>query len=493
MIRYLLTDKAGAFRSERRTWRLLLMMLVAAVLQSCATYGRHAVDMRDGLLSGKPDLALAVAEEKDPEQKEVISSLNKGMLRRINHKYDASNQAFEVAKQEIEQLYGVSVTENLAAVTINETLRGYEGDRYEQLLLHAYMAMNYIQLGDVDAARVEMLQADVKMREWGEDEEDDAFVRYLAGLVYEALGEYDEALISYRKAYRVYKEKGGSEYPPTPLNLKKDLLRLTAKLGLWNEYRQFKKTFGLKHYKPPKASKKYGELVVILNNGLAPIRSETSIQIWSDEVQKNLRIAFPTYRTPKARLNRARISVETMQAGFETVEDVDALARHALEQAMPGILARATARAVVKYNTQHSAENESALAGFLMTVTNMVTERADTRSWTTLPEEIQLQRLRLPVGRHRVTIDILNDAGYTIDSMAEEVEIKPGRLSFLIHHWIAPVVKPKSTHEIAGNVAAGSPATKHDDTDGSGEDDSKEEEGAGSDESGGSSIFDMFK
>ena len=458
--------------------RLLILATLAAGIQSCATYGHHAVDMRDSLLSGQPEQSLAIAEQKDPEQKEVISSLNKGMLRRINGRFSASNQAFEVAKQEIEKLYGVSVTENLAAVTINETLRGYEGDRYEQLLLHAYMAMNYIQLGDFDAARVEMLQADVKMREWGNEEEDDAFVRYLAGLVYEALGEYDEALISYRKAYRVYSEKGGSEYPSTPLNLKKDLLRMTAKLGLWNEYKQFKKTFGLKNYKPPKASSKYGDLVIILNNGLAPIRSETSIQLWSPEVQQNLRIAFPTYRAPKRKLNPARISVDTLQAGFETVEDVDALARHALEQAMPGIMARATARAVVKYNTQHSAQNESALAGFLMTVTNMVTERADTRSWTTLPEEIQLQRLRLPVGRHRVSIDIVNAAGYTVDSMTQEVEIKPGRLSFLIRHWIAPVVKPKQT------VAAG-----NDEKSGDEEETQKEN----TDESGSSSLFDLFK
>ena len=126
--------------------KLALILLCGLLLQSCASYSSHATSMRDGLLQGRPDLSLSMAEQKDPDQKEVISSLDKGMLRRINNDFSGSNQILEVAKQEIAQLYGTSITENLAAVTINETLRGYEGDRYEQLLLHAYMAMNYIQL-----------------------------------------------------------------------------------------------------------------------------------------------------------------------------------------------------------------------------------------------------------------------------------------------------------------------------------------------------------
>ena len=346
--------------------KLVLILLGGVLLQSCASYASHATSMRDGLLQGKPDLSLAIAEQEDPDQKEVISSLDKGMLRRINNDFSGSNQILEVAKQEIEQLYGVSITENLAAVTINETLRGYEGDRYEQLLLHAYMAMNYIQLGQLDGARVEMLQANVKMMEWGDEPEEDAFLRYLEGIIYESLGENDSALISYRKAYIVYKEKGGSQYPFATTGLKQDLLRLLAWQGLWSEYKSYKKEFNMTDYKPVEASEKFGELVVILNNGLAPIRSEVSIPIFSTEVQQNLRVSFPAYKQQKTRLYVPRIHVNNEHYSMETVEDVDALARYSLEQAMPGIMARAIARAVVKYNTQHTAQDQSGLSGFLM-------------------------------------------------------------------------------------------------------------------------------
>jgi len=421
--------------------KLVLILLSGASLQSCASYANHATSMRDGLLQGKPHVSLTIAEKKDAGQKEVISSLDKGMLRRINDDFSGSNQIFEVAKQEIEQLYGISITENLAALAINETLRGYEGDRYEQLLLHAYMAMNYIQLGQLDGARVEMLQANVKMMEWGDEPEEDAFLRYLEGIIYESLGELDSALISYRKAYTAYKEKGGYQYLAASLGLKKDLLRLLAWQGLWSEYKSYKKEFNMVDYKPVKASKKMGELVVILNNGLAPIRNEAVISIFSTEVQQNLRVAFPVYRQQRKRLSVPDIHVNNKQYSMETVEDVDALARYSLEQAMPGIMLRAMARAVVKYNSQHSAQKNSDLAGLLMTLTNLVTERADTRSWTTLPQQIELRRILLPVGEHNVQIKMQNAGGQIIDVIDEKVTIRSRQSSFLIKHWVAPATE----------------------------------------------------
>ena len=418
----------------------VLMLCTIITLQSCASYGMHAAGMRDGLLSGRAEISLAIAEKKDPEQKQVIASLDKGMLRRMNNDFTGSNQILERAKQEIEQLYGFSISENLAAVMVNETFRGYQGDRYEQLLLHAYMAMNYIQTNQIDGARVEMLQANVKMMEWGDEPEEDAFVRYLEGIIYESLGELDSALISYRKAYTVYKEKGGSTYPVAPQTLKKDLLRLLAWQGLWSEHNTYKKEFNMEDFKPAKASKDFGELVVIVNNGLAPIRSEAVIPIFSSEVQQNLRVAFPVYKEQKKRLYEPLVNVSGKQYMTETVEDVDALARYSLQKAMPGIMLRATARAIVKYNTQHSAaKDENALAGLLMTLTNLISERADTRSWTTLPSEVELQRILLPVGEHQLQIQMLNSAGQVVDVIDETVAIKPKQTSFVIKSWVAPV------------------------------------------------------
>ena len=78
-----------------------------------------------------------------------------------------------------------------------------------------------------------------------------------------------------------------------------------------------------------------------------------------------------------------------------------------------------------------------------MTMTNLITERADTRSWTTLPQEIQLQRIPLAAGDHLVKIHMHNSAGQVVDVIEETVSIRPGQTGFLIRHWNAPVVKTK--------------------------------------------------
>ena len=422
----------------------IVLALFALYLGGCATYSKQATSMRDNLLTGRADLARVTAEEKDENQNDVLACLNKGMLRRMTDDYASSNQIFEIAKQEMESLYGISITDAAASLTINDAVRDYKGDRYEQILLHAYMAMNYLQLGELDSARVEILQADVKMMEWGEQPDEDPFVRYFAGMIYEALGEDDQALVSYRKARDVYIATGNEQLLEVPVMLKKDLLRLLALQGLWDEYNSLKAEFGLANFKPAKVSGDSGELIVILNNGLAPIRTETSIMTFSSEVQSTVRVAFPVYKTEAPPANKARLNISGKLIDLETVENIDSLARHALDDDMPLVMTRAVARAVVKYQSQKHAQDQHALAGFLLTVTNLATERADTRSWTTLPREIQMARVMLPAGQQQVSIEIVNAAGKVIDTIDAGVNILPRQRSFITRHWIAPI--PVKTH-----------------------------------------------
>jgi len=407
--------------------------------------------MRDSLLAGRSDLARMAAEEQDQDQNDVLASLNKGMLRRMTGDYAGSNQVFEVAKQQIGLLYGVSVTDTATSITISDVTRDYKGARYEQILLHAFMAMNYLQLGQLDAARVEILQADVKMREWAQQSDEDPFVRYLSGIIFEALGEYDQALVAYRKARGIYLATYNEHQLAVPSFLKMDLLRLSAMLGLSDEYQRLKSEFGMAGFEPEQDASASGELIVILSNGLAPIKSESAIMTFSSEIQGNVRVALPVYRYDAKPARKSRVNIGGELVQLEAVENVDRLARRALEEAMPGIMARAVTRAVVKYQSQKAAQDHNDLAGLLLTLTNLVTERADTRSWTTLPQEIQLARVRLPPGRHQVSIEIINAAGGVIDSIDTPVTVQPGRLEFLTRHWVAPITERGSLTRINTN------------------------------------------
>jgi hypothetical protein len=432
-------DKLRANGINQKVLKFVLLSSLTLIIGGCASYGQKAGNIRNDMFAGKIGQALAAAEKEDQAEEDVLASMNKGILRRMVNDYKGSNHILEIAKGHIEGLHGVSVTEQLGAVVVNDTLRSFSGDRYEQVLLHAYMAMNYIQMNDMDAARVEILQADVKMQEWGDQPEEDPFVRYLSGMIYEALGERDQAIVAYRQAKEVYQSTLEKQKVGVPRVLKKDLLRSLSAEGLWDEYKNLKKGFGLKKFRPRKPAKNSGELIVILSNGLAPVRGENSIMTFSDEMGDTLKIALPTYPYGPDRLHKARLVANGATVLLETVEDIDSLARRALEDDIPLITARALARAVVKHKTQGEAEERGGpLAGFLATIVNVVTERADTRSWTTLPQEIQMARIFLPSGPQRIRIDMINGSGATVDTIEEVVDVRPGQIAFVTKHWTSP-------------------------------------------------------
>lgn len=416
---------------------VIAAILCIVMLQGCATHAQKTADMRQLLQQGRPDMALKQLE-KDAGTDEVLGNMNRGILRRMNHDYEGSNQAFEAAKRRIEALYATSITEQAGAVIINDETISFDGDRYEQVLIHAYKALNYIALGALDSARVEILQSDVKMMEWGETPEEDPFVRYLSGIVFEALGEKDDALISYRKAVQVYRNSKQRHGLAVPNQLKQDLLRLLADLRLWNEYKQYQREFGMTGWKPP-STKGMGELIVIMNNGLAPQRDQNVFQTWSHEMSLNIRVAVPHYPYPPAYVNQVKLYADSDSRFLETVENIDGLARASLEAEMPLITTRAIARAVVKKKTEKEAgERGNGLMQLALLVVNTATEIADTRCWNTLPQEIQLGRLLLPAGSHDVRMDVINRAGVVVDSYHIPVTIREGSKTFLSEHWIAP-------------------------------------------------------
>ncbi|HSM09342.1 MAG TPA: hypothetical protein VLA33_10035 [Gemmatimonadota bacterium] len=101
----------------------------------------------------------------------------------------------------------------------------------------------------------------------------------------------------------------------------------------------------------------------------------------------------------------------------------------------PEMLVKSVARAAVKYAVVQAIEDgarkeDETLADVVAVVGNALaalTERADTRSWTLLPAQIQIVRLPLPPGRHEVRVAAEGASGATLD--LGEVEVRPGRVT----------------------------------------------------------------
>ena len=424
-----------------RHHKLLFALVLLCCLSGCSLYGFQAMTVRDALMHDQIEFAYSLVDKQSGFSDPVLTNMNKGILLRMKNDFVSSNLSLDKAKRHINKLYGTSLREQLGSIVINDSVRAYEGSRIEQLLLHAYMAMNYIELDDIDAARVEMLQAGVKMREWGDQPDDDPFIKYLSGMIYEALGENDQAIVSYRHAMEAYKTNRDKQGLDVPTLLIVDLMRLLESEGLDDEVDILKGEYPQFSAGNRKKIRSRGELIVILSNGLSPIKSENSITTFANEIEKTVRIALPVYATAPNQLNSARIVIDGNSDMLETVENVDGLARNTLEEEMPMILTRAIARAIVKHKSQHQSKGGQSMGGLLITMTNLITERADTRSWSTLPQEIQMSRHQLPPGKYPLDIEMVNNVGLVVDTMKQEVEIMPGKVTFVFKHWVTPKTK----------------------------------------------------
>ncbi len=427
--------KAPAFVST-------LFISVFLLLQGCATTAQKTAGMRALMQSNQHQLALQEAlKELDSNPHGVMENMNVGALRYIIGDYAASNEALEVAKLRVEELYSTSITEQAGATVINDETISFQGDRFEQVFIHLYMALNFINLGQLDSARVEILQAQVKMKEWGEPEDETPFMHYFSGIIFEMLGETDSATVSYRKAVSAYRTTEEKEGIGIPRQLQEDFLRSLASMRLWDEFKQYKNEFDMARYKPV-SQKGKGELVVLVGNGMVPQREQKVFQTWAPALALNVRVAVPDYPYPSQTLNAIRIKVEDEYYETDTVANVDGLARAALSDNMAGITTRAIARAVLKKTSEKEVGDQHGFLGQLaMMVVNQSTEIADTRCWNTLPQSFELSRVSLPAGKYNVVIEVVSPAGVVIDRIHRKVSIVTGRKTLISKHWTSPQIR----------------------------------------------------
>lgn len=423
-------------------FKAVLIVISVLFLQGCATSALKTAEMRQQLYAGNYQSALAEAERAHQSKPDgVMENLNLGMLLRLSGDYAASNKALETAKRKIDALYATSVSEQTGAMLLNDEVISYQGERYEQVLLHLYMALNYLSLQQPDSARVELLQSQVKLNEWGEPKDDVAFMRYFSGMLFEMLGEQSDATVAYRKAVDAYKNTQYKYRLDVPLQLKKDLLRSLALMGMDNELAVYKKQFAMNDFKPDK-KKQQAEIIVILEKGMVPQREQIVLQTWSSELSSMVRIAVPSYPRPPLHLSNTQLRIAEQQYTTQVVADIDAMARASLEENLPLITARAIARAAIKKKSERNvAENSTAMAQLALMAFNMGSEIADTRGWNTLPQQIELARIALPPGRYQLGF---YSPATGSSAYQGEIELKAGEKVIANQRWTKPVLSADS-------------------------------------------------
>lgn len=410
------------------------------------------------------------------EKNALLYYLDRGMLLQLAGQYVESNQALETAKRVAQELFTKSVTAHLSTFLVNDLMTPYYGEDFERALIHVFSALNYAALNDGESALVECRQLDSFFRALPFDGErnayqDDAFARYLAGLLYEDRGETNDAYISYVKALDAYGEYEKFYKTERPPGLVEDALRTARALGFSDKIAEIQKKWGPAPVPEREPPAEKGEVVVLHYSGLGPEKVDSFFEIslfngWpyvektdtksQDETSveqaravfrsigadKMIRVAFPKYRRnlPKIVTTEIQSASATWRAAL--VEDVGAIAGRNLDDRINRIRGRAIARAVVKFllsqRVSKEVENNSNetmgyLVRTILQAASAATEVADKRSWRTLPDRILMARLSLPAGQQDLTFHYLDARGTIVETgEVKKLTVNPRQKTFLI-------------------------------------------------------------
>lgn len=222
-----------------------------------------------------------------------------------------------------------------------------------------------------------------------------AYTFYMSGIVYELLGEDNDAYIDYKKALEIF---------PENTYLQRDVIRLAKELGMVQD--DIVKNIPFEG--------NYGELVVFFENDLTPQKKEIRVQIPASD--GSLAIAFPVYDVDESKDEPLLLSEgDSVLGRTEPICYVHALAAKSLKEKTTIMLIRQLLRLAVKAASREVVKEYLGETGqYFSSFYNIASERADLRSWLTLPRDVQIMRLRLPEGAHRINL-VHNASGASSD------------------------------------------------------------------------------
>jgi hypothetical protein len=222
-----------------------------------------------------------------------------------------------------------------------------------------------------------------------------AYAFYMAATLWEALGEKNDALVDYKKAY---------ELQPNDF-IKNDVKRLDNAAK--------------------KANGQY-PVVIFLEQGLVPQKISSTLAI--PTLNGLVNISFASY-DPSTYVAPSQVDVAVngkTVANTALLTDIGALAVKTLKEKIAANLTTQIARSTAKYAVQKELGNRLGVFGQLAgNIYNTATEKADVRAWNTLPSNAQVTRLLLPVGSH--TIQLKNN--YANQSI--NIEVKANQTTFI--------------------------------------------------------------
>lgn len=436
--------------------KTLPFLLIISLVIGCGGYKFQEIET--ALETGKPDDAYTYLQKHASKKQDIPFLFELGLVAHYANHFTESSAAFDQAGDIAEDRYTKSVSKAAGSLVTSDKLLPYAGTQYERLLSHYYRALNYVYQGQLDGALVECRRATSLINYFkGDNEKYDFFgtglLAYVSGMFFEATGEWNDALISYKQAAEYYQNAAEKTGVKMPDDIGNSLVRLARKLGFTDQFQRYRNQYG----EPPPRPENSGELILFYETGYVPPKYEEALTfpiLKTDDVEDDkfvpaligrqgrtykdveleylLRVAIPAIGSHRPYFAGVEVAVGQDQKRGALVADVENIAIETFNAQRPFILLRTLVRAVGKYLIFRKADKENETLGLLVNLVGAVTEQADTRSWKTLPNQIFVVRMSLPAGNHTLDLSFLNANGrVSRRESVPDVKINPNKITFL--------------------------------------------------------------
>ena len=461
-------------------------MLAALALCACATYSEKTQHARDAAQTGN-----LVASEKvlnkfmgvrssadlpTKWQKEtVVALLERAMVLRGKGEWKLSARDLGVADKQLVLLDIARDAGQVGKWIFSDSSGKYHAPPSEKLALNAFNMLNYLLADDLSGARVEAKRFTVTREYLGQLDTaaHGAFGSYIAGFVFERLGEtdtalryYDEALqeqafpslrapvarLAARSSYRTPRLRALlGEAEPAAARTTGPASTLLATQAPAPAEAAAEQTPLAAPAAPPA-----GELLVVMNVGRVPYKVPERIPIGlavglgATYITGNTAIlersalkfvVYPELVPSRALFNTGTLVIDGQEHALELATNLDAEIVREYTALRPKIIGAAITRLIVRAAVAEGAraagnqakDGAGAIVGLLAALAAegamVAADKPDTRSWTLLPAFVFVARVPVTPGAHSVTITAMGSGGRETHDF--KIDVKAGGFAVL--------------------------------------------------------------
>ena len=414
-----------------------LIVIICVFIISCAnnvfsSYNSMMSKTINSLSTGN----LVNAKQQLSNQSDLLLNLEYGTISRLSEDYKKSNEYFSSSQSFIDQWVKSYHNEKLGrtidttkTVLINDKVLEYEAKDYEKVMIPTYKSLNYFAMGDYNSSRIEITRmylleeqiedfhnsvyaktniedktkkSQIMSLQQVEKENkskydfnvinnenvlslknsyQNAFSHYIAGFIFEALGEVSLSRPGYIKSL---------ELSPNNTLISNSIKNLDNNL----------------------LEKNISNLLIIVEKGHAPLLRSVRIPIpylIPNSCFNLVSVSFPELLLEEQKYN-IDLSIDGKENNPVLFTDFNLMSARYIHDALPNIYARNALRLVKDAVFQQAlCKNYGGFLSLVESLGSIILNQADERTWATLPSQILLTRLKLKFGNHVVKISSNNN------------------------------------------------------------------------------------